>query len=111
MCSRLLHRQYIIWRAYYGCYLQALQCHLGWKRITGNPEKKNPQLHHKFLLVDDTALRRHRLCQWKDSCNGSILIVKPGESQRETLLRIDRNYEKYCIDLETSLDEPSRACA
>jgi hypothetical protein len=46
-----MHRQDVIWRTFYGGFLQPLVVHLGWRRITGNPVKKGLQQHENFLIV------------------------------------------------------------
>ena len=52
-----LHCQDVIYHAMYGCFLQAFQFHLGYKRICGDPVKRNVQGHESFLYLVDNVLR------------------------------------------------------
>ena len=106
-----MHRQDCIWKSKYGSFLQAFQCHLGWKRIAGDPAKRNMQGHELFLLIIYRALRTHRFSCWLQSCCDDDFETNDDGTPRDGLVDIDEIYHAYCDGLETSEDEPSRLCA
>ena len=105
------HKQDCIWRSKYGCFLQAFQVHLGWKRINGDPSKRNMQGHELFLSIILRALRTHRLTCFIQSCSDDEFDSTNDLTPREELIRVEELYSAYCDELETSSDEPSRLCA
>lgn len=107
-----MHRQDVIWRVFYGGFLQPLVVHLGWKRITGNPVKKGLQHHENFLVVPYRGARARRLDQFLSSQGKNFFSTRDGETPEAWLSRIDAVYREYCRfwEEETS-DEPSKAVA
>jgi len=47
---QLMHQASVIYKKYYGGFMQALQVELGVKRVTGQPKKKLFQDHDQHLL-------------------------------------------------------------
>lgn len=105
------HKQYCFWWSKYGCFLQAFQVHLGWKRINGNPAKRNIQGRELFLSIILRALRTHQLTYFLQSCSDYEFDKNCDFSSLDDLIRLDELYSTYCNKLESSMDEPSRLCA
>ena len=102
-----MHRQDCIWRSKYGCFLQALQVLLGWKRINGDPVKSRMQEHELFLYIVEKALRCLRFQRFIDHSEATVLSNKQDESAKYHLLRLDEDFSTFCNDAEMSNDEPS----
>ena len=62
-----MHRQDCIYWSKYACLLQPFQVHLSWKRINGEPTKRNMRSHEIFLIFIYESMRIHRCCCEKDS--------------------------------------------
>ena len=90
-----MHRQDCIWKSKYGSFLQAFQCHLGWKRIAGDPAKRNMQGHELFLLIIYRALRTHRFSCWLQSCCDDDFETNDDGTPRDGLIDIDEIYHAY----------------
>ena len=59
-----MHWSDAIYRLYCGCYLQAIQVHLGYKRVSGKPEKKEMQTHEELLRTNQSAVKCVRFTQF-----------------------------------------------
>ena len=103
------HKQDVIWRTKYGCFLQAFQVHLGSRKLTGNPVKKNMQGHELFLFVVEQAIRTRRFDCFLSSCNEKAFAIEG--SKLERLRKLDELFNEYCKYWETCPDEPTRVCA
>ena len=106
-----LHRQDVIYRLMYGCFLQALQCHIGEKGLCGEPAKRKVQSHEKFLYKVDNAMRRWRWKRFVDQLEVNIFEREEHETGQKTLSRVDKMYKEYCDSWIEGLDEPTIACA
>ena len=94
----------------YGCFLQALQVLLGWKRINSDPIKNRMQEHELFLYLVEKALRRLRFSQFIALLEAAVFVKKDDETPHQHLLRVDLAFETFCSDWEMSKDGPTRVC-
>eukprot|EP00986_Skeletonema_menzelii_P013053 scaffold7400_cov122-Skeletonema_menzelii.AAC.2 len=104
------HRLDCIYMLYYGAFLQPLQIHLGWKNINGDPVKNKIQPHEQFMWIVYNALRRHRFNQFIKNSQEQF-TRQERETAKDLLIRLDVAYQKYCVGLEQSPDQPSRVAA
>ena len=73
-----IQRADVIYRSHYGGFLQAFQCHLKVKGITGITKNK-VQLHEQFLFLVDNAHRRLQMKKYLMRTDASALQKLPGE--------------------------------
>ena len=103
-----MHWSDAIYRVYYYGYLQAIQVHLGYKRVNGQPAKKWMQTHEQLLLVNYNALQTYRFKTFIDNSDIALFTRKPNETKLSWMERVDAGYLAYCCTLEDSDDEPCR---
>ena len=100
------HRQDVIYRVYYPCFLQCFQLHLARKRLNGNPVKKDMQSHHMYLLfIYDCHLIHLFNCFVRD-INPCI-----GKGPGPDLAKLDKSFQDYFQSMIVSVDEPLKVCA
>jgi hypothetical protein len=103
-----MHRNDAIYRTPYSGFLQAFQCHLTQKGITGDPVKKM-QHHEKFIHIVDRAHRRVRMKRYLAEHVSRDFSRLEGETQSDFILRQDNLYLVWCDDWNEGLDEPTIA--
>ena len=91
------HKQDCMWKTKYGCFLQVSQVYLGWKRINGEPAKRNMQGHELFLSIVHRALRTHRLSSFILTCSEEELEEFSRFSTEEELMHLEDIYAAYRI--------------
>ena len=103
-----IHRQDVIYKSHYGSFLQAFQCHIKLKGITGNVAKKVKH-HERFLMLTYNAHLRVRMKQYLTQCAVNKLARNRGESNPAYLMRVNSDYQLWCGEFDEGLDEPSIA--
>ena len=102
-----MHRSAVIYRLYYSCYLQAIQVHLGYKWVSGQPAKKEIQTHEELLRTNQSAVKRFcftRFIQWADE-NSFQRVAN--ETNVQWIKRVNELYTT-CKQWKNHPDEPTK---
>ena len=94
-----MHCNDAIYRTHYGGFLQAFQCHLKQKGITGEPVKKM-QHHKKFLYIVDRAHRRIRMKRYLDRKNAKRLLATDRRESSRVCFETGRDLSQLVRQME-----------
>ena len=97
-----------LYRLYYGCYLQPIQVHLGYKRVCGQPEKKEIQTHEELLHINQSAVKRVRVTRFIEWADKNYFQRLANETNVQWIKQVNELYATYCKQWETHADEPSK---
>ena len=108
-----IHRMQIIYKRYYGGFIQAVQALLKVKKVREDPTKGNWKQHEWIVLKMLWALESLRLeafmsssyfpAEWKEQFDDDV-------NAEEMLWLLQDHYNEYCLSLEKSRCEVTRSC-
>ena len=106
-----IHRLQLIYKLYYGGFLQACQTHIGMKKVRFDPTKGSWSDHESLSIRVYYALANTRVKEFIEQEKAILVKTSSLCKHEESIIELFDKYEEFCEKMETANCEKTRMAA
>jgi hypothetical protein len=106
-----IHRVQLIYKYFYGGFIQAVQALLGAKRIGADPTKGSWKEHKVIVRKMYLVLMRVRMERFMIDVGHEFLKTSADRAEDDVMWDLQKKYDEFCVEMEHCKCSKTRYCA